>query len=220
MQPAIREIACGLPAPVSVRRIGPDHVELQPPILVNCAMTAALHDWLTKVAQPAARETFGAPIIKLTGTSGYACRNRNGAAVGPISEHAFGNAVDVSGVVLADGRAVAVLKDWGPVRQAGKAPAPAAAAAPKVPDGLARSQTKKDVATLAQGRSALGGPAGSEAAAKEAAPEPTKETTFLKRLHDGACGLFGTVLGPDANEEHRDHLHFDLKGRKRAGICE
>ena len=33
---------------------------------------------------------------------------------------------------------------------------------------------------------------------------------FLRRLHKGACGTFGTVLGPDANEAHRNHFHFDL----------
>ena len=36
------------------------------------------------------------------------------------------------------------------------------------------------------------------------------EAAFLHRLHKGACGVFGTVLGPEANEVHRDHFHFDL----------
>ncbi len=31
----------------------------------------------------------------------------------------------------------------------------------------------------------------------------------LRKLHDGACGPFGTVLGPDANRYHKDHLHLD-----------
>jgi hypothetical protein len=46
------------------------------------------------------------------------------------------------------------------------------------------------------------------------------EAAFLRRLHKGACGLFGTVLGPDANEAHRDHFHFDLAARKRSAFCE
>jgi hypothetical protein len=46
------------------------------------------------------------------------------------------------------------------------------------------------------------------------------ETAFLRRLHKGACGLFGTVLGPEANEAHRDHFHFDLATRKRTAFCE
>jgi len=28
------------------------------------------------------------------------------------------------------------------------------------------------------------------------------------------------VLGPEANEAHRDHFHFDLAARKRNAFCE
>lgn len=48
----------------------------------------------------------------------------------------------------------------------------------------------------------------------------TAEAAFLRRLHRGACGTFGTVLGPEANEAHRDHFHFDLAARKRNAFCE
>ena len=46
------------------------------------------------------------------------------------------------------------------------------------------------------------------------------EGTFLRRLHKGACGIFGTVLGPEANEAHRDHFHLDLAPRRRSAFCE
>jgi hypothetical protein len=46
------------------------------------------------------------------------------------------------------------------------------------------------------------------------------ETAFLRRLHKGACGIFGTVLGPEANAAHRDHFHFDLAARKHSALCE
>jgi len=39
---------------------------------------------------------------------------------------------------------------------------------------------------------------------------------FLKRLRDGACRVFATVLTPDYNEAHRDHLHLDGASR---GLC-
>ncbi|HAV51268.1 MAG TPA: extensin, partial [Brevundimonas sp.] len=39
---------------------------------------------------------------------------------------------------------------------------------------------------------------------------------FLKRLRDGACRVFSTVLTPDYNEAHRDHLHLDGAPR---GLC-
>ncbi len=39
---------------------------------------------------------------------------------------------------------------------------------------------------------------------------------FLRRLRDGACRVFSTVLTPDYNEAHRDHLHLDGAPR---GLC-
>lgn len=32
---------------------------------------------------------------------------------------------------------------------------------------------------------------------------------LLRRLRDGACRVFSTVLTPDYNDAHRDHFHFD-----------
>lgn len=46
------------------------------------------------------------------------------------------------------------------------------------------------------------------------------EAGFLRRLHKGACGVFGTVLGPEANELHRDHFHFDLAQRRHNAFCQ
>lgn len=46
------------------------------------------------------------------------------------------------------------------------------------------------------------------------------EARFLRRLHKGACGTFGTVLGPEANEAHRDHFHFDLAHRRSSAYCQ
>ena len=46
------------------------------------------------------------------------------------------------------------------------------------------------------------------------------EAQFLRRLHKGACGVFGTVLGPEANEAHRDHFHFDLAYRRSSSFCQ
>jgi hypothetical protein len=46
------------------------------------------------------------------------------------------------------------------------------------------------------------------------------EAAFLRRLHKGACTVFGTVLGPEANDLHRDHFHFDLASRRRNALCQ
>jgi hypothetical protein len=72
-------------------------------------------------------------------------------------------------------------------------------------DRDAKGETKSATAALSAER---------EAASKSA------EGTFLRRLHRGACGTFGTVLGPEANEAHRDHFHLDLAERRRNAFCE
>jgi hypothetical protein len=43
------------------------------------------------------------------------------------------------------------------------------------------------------------------------------EAAFLREVRDGACPLFATVLSPDYNAAHADHLHFDHAERGRLG---
>ena len=40
---------------------------------------------------------------------------------------------------------------------------------------------------------------------------------FLRDVRDGACGLFATVLSPDYNAAHADHLHLDQAMRGNVG---
>lgn len=49
------------------------------------------------------------------------------------------------------------------------------------------------------------------------------EGKLLRQAHGAACGRFTTVLGPEANAEHEDHLHLDLGCHGQsctARICE
>lgn len=48
----------------------------------------------------------------------------------------------------------------------------------------------------------------------------TDEARYLFALHDGACTMFGTVLGPEANDAHRDHFHVDLAFRRKSSYCQ
>lgn len=43
------------------------------------------------------------------------------------------------------------------------------------------------------------------------------KAAFLHDVRDGACGLFSTVLSPDYNRAHRDHLHLDQAERGAVG---
>ncbi len=48
-----------------------------------------------------------------------------------------------------------------------------------------------------------------------------KEAAFLRQVRDGACREFATVLSPDYNAAHADHLHLDQAPRGGAGwtVC-
>lgn len=43
------------------------------------------------------------------------------------------------------------------------------------------------------------------------------DAAFLHAVRDGACDLFATVLSPDYNAAHRDHLHLDQARRGATG---
>ena len=40
-----------------------------------------------------------------------------------------------------------------------------------------------------------------------------RDRAFLRTVHDGACSRFTTVLSPDYDANHHDHLHVDLARR-------
>jgi len=42
-------------------------------------------------------------------------------------------------------------------------------------------------------------------------------SAFLRDVHDGACRLFATVLGPGYNAAHHDHFHLDQAARGSMG---
>lgn len=41
----------------------------------------------------------------------------------------------------------------------------------------------------------------------------------MRQMHKGACGPFGTVLGPNADRFHRDHFHFDTARYRSGRYC-
>lgn len=54
-------------------------------------------------------------------------------------------------------------------------------------------------------------------------PNSGPEGRLLRQAHGAACARFTTVLGPEANAEHADHLHLDLGCHGQsctAQICE
>lgn len=46
-----------------------------------------------------------------------------------------------------------------------------------------------------------------------------REGRMLRQLHGGACGPFGTVLGPNSDRFHQDHFHFDVASYRSGPYC-
>lgn len=72
------------------------------------------------------------------------------------------------------------------------------------------------------GMSRLGGPKAAKATAPEAATlSPAMyRTEFLRGAHASACRIFGTTLGPETNEAHKNHFHVDMAERRANKYCE
>jgi hypothetical protein len=139
----------------SVESIGP--VSFSQSATLNCGLAEPMRVWLENTVQPAAGRAFGERVVGVDIAASYSCRPRNNVRGARMSEHGFGNAIDISAFTLESGRKISVEEGW-------------------------------------RGASS--------------------ERTFLRSVHDEACGEFHTVLGPDADRAHRNHLHLDLQNRR------
>jgi hypothetical protein len=101
---------CGIAYPLSVSEIA--GVRLTPAATINCSMAAGLHKWITKIAQPAARHDFNTKLVGLQIASSYACRRRNNASTGKLSEHAKGNAIDIADFRFSNRVEASVAGGW------------------------------------------------------------------------------------------------------------
>ena len=115
IQPA-SEIAgpgiCGMTRPFKVTALQNGAVAFNSTTTLDCSMIAELDQWLTEVVQPAAQARFGVAVVQINSMSSYSCRGINGQMGAQLSEHAFGNALDMGGFVLADGRTITIVHDW------------------------------------------------------------------------------------------------------------
>jgi hypothetical protein len=207
----VRDGNCGAPAPVLVKSIGnTESISFDPPLVLDCAMVVALDQWLKDSVQPAAREAFSSPVSKIIGSS-YACRNVYNRPDGHLSQHAFANAIDLPTFVLADGRKIAVAHGWGPTER----DLVAAEKAKKAAAGDMASLSKRKTDTKgAETEVVKVSAAAASNTTSSVSPSSAVEAKFLRLAHEGGCKIFSTVLGPEANDAHRTHLHLDLQERK------
>ena len=98
--------ACGIVNPIRVSQIVPG-VALEPAGVMRCATAAALADWVATFVLPASRLLPDrGPLTAVEHASTYVCR-RIGVD-GKLSQHAFGNAIDVARFRFAEGAPIPV----------------------------------------------------------------------------------------------------------------
>jgi hypothetical protein len=104
--------ACSIRTPISVLALMDGQVAVSPPATINCPLTVSLNRWMQNTVQRAAYRYYGKPVVGIMQIASYGCRGRNGSHTGPLSEHAYGNAIDIAGFRFAGGEEVTVVKGW------------------------------------------------------------------------------------------------------------
>lgn len=117
--------ACGVEYPLRVSAFGESTlmsfaaesttaraVAVAPAATLACPLVSALDRFVSESVQPAATRWFGQPVTGIKQISAYSCRGMNDDANARISEHAFGNALDIAAFTLADGRTITVKDGW------------------------------------------------------------------------------------------------------------
>lgn len=100
--------ACGMEKPVSLSAL-PGDVKVEPEATVRCETALQLARWMDGAVKPSLSAAMpDETITGLSQASSYVCRNRNNADEGRISEHAFGNAIDIAGFTLKSGKTITI----------------------------------------------------------------------------------------------------------------
>ncbi len=104
------------PAPLGPARgpqvTGTVAAAVSPAATLACPMVSALDQWIATSVQPAAMKWFNQPVVEIRQISAYSCRGMNGQPGARISEHAFGNALDIASFQLANGYKITVKGGW------------------------------------------------------------------------------------------------------------
>jgi hypothetical protein len=102
--------SCSVMEPVKVSAIGTGEgrVKLPDQPLLTCGFAARLASWITEKGDPAVRSATGSRIQSMGTGPGFQCRGRNGDNSAKLSEHAFGNAVDIEYIKLATGELIGI----------------------------------------------------------------------------------------------------------------
>ena len=103
---------CSTTNSVRLERVGGDHTEFSVTNLgaVACPLANSFAGWARYGVDRAAQQILGSPLQRIETMGSFACRNISGTR--RRSQHAYGNAIDVSGFRLEDGRLIDVKTFW------------------------------------------------------------------------------------------------------------
>lgn len=99
---------CGISRAITLIGAG-NGTAVAPATDIKCDMAYAFTDYVARTVQPEAMRLLGQPVARIHHYGSYNCKYR---APGRLSEHAKGNAIDISAFELADGSMIRVGPDW------------------------------------------------------------------------------------------------------------
>ena len=103
---------CGIPNGVRISEAGSARISVG---RLSCEAAAALALWMAHGVQPAAVRHLGHRVRSIRHYGTYACRNirtKNRFLKNFRSEHARGNAIDIAGFTLTNGRTITLTRHW------------------------------------------------------------------------------------------------------------
>jgi len=108
---------CSITAPVRITSIGlPGGAKLDLPAhpLLDCSFAVAFAGFLRDLVTPLGEAMLGATVVALDTGPGYYCRGADRVPGAKVSPHGKGIAIDVSAILLADRRRIAVGHEASP----------------------------------------------------------------------------------------------------------
>ena len=102
-----RTNGCGVEDPVQITAV--DGIRLSMASTMDCDTANALALWVEKGLRPAFPDQ---QVVGLQIAGHYICRTRNHRPGARVSEHGRGKAIDIAGIIFADGTILTVAHNW------------------------------------------------------------------------------------------------------------
>jgi hypothetical protein len=114
--PVAAKASCAIEAPVRLKSIKTrarplTEIRLPEEPVVSCQFAERMTAWLGNLVAPLIAGQMSTDLRAVHTGPGYECRNRNGAAVGKLSAHAIGQAIDISAFELSSGKSIPIKPD-------------------------------------------------------------------------------------------------------------